>query len=289
MSRRRISAVPSHRIAGLLLACAILSLASCSQQASDPATKPSSEATASRASEPAKIDAVLISAAASTKDVLEELTAKLREKSKTEIKLNTGPSNSLANQIIAGSPVDLFLSANQQWADEVVKAGLAESSTPLLTNRLVLVVPSANPGTVREPNDLLNESVKKIALAGEKVPAGIYAGQALTKLELIDPLSQAGKIVRGQDVRTALSYVERGEAEAGIVYSTDVGTATGVTTVHEFDPALHDEIVYSLVLLKQSASKPAAKEFFQFLQSPDSDATFQKFGFSRLPAPGGQP
>jgi molybdate transport system substrate-binding protein len=231
-------------------------------------------------------EAVLFSAAASAKGVLEELIAKFREKSSAEIKLNAGSSNGLANQIIAGSPVDLFLSANQQWADEVVKAGLAESSTPLLTNRLVLVVPSANPGAVRGPKDLLNESVKKIALAGENVPAGIYAGQALTKLELLDPLSQAGKIVRGQDVRSALSYVERGEAEAGIVYSTDVSAASGVKTVHEFDSALHDEIVYSLVLLKQSASRPAAKEFFQFLQSPDADETFQKFGFWRLTARG---
>ena len=117
----------------------------------------------------------------------------------------------------------------------------------LLTNQLVIVVPSGNPGDVREPKDLLSDKVKKIALAGEKVPAGMYAEQALTKLDLLPQLTAAQKIVRGQDVRNTLSFVERGEAEAGIVYSTDVRIASGVTTAHEFDASLHDEIVYVLV------------------------------------------
>src|SRR4029077_11175574 len=134
----------------------------------------------------------------------------------TEVKVNPGPSSGLANQVIADAPVDLFLSASQQWADEVNKHDKAAAMTRLLTNKLVIAVPAANPGGVKEPKDLLSAAVKKIALAGEKVPAGIYADQALTKLKLLQPLESAGKIVRGQDVRSALSYVERGEAEAGI-------------------------------------------------------------------------
>ena len=85
-----------------------------------------------------------------------------------------------------------------------------------------------------------------------------------------------------QDVRTALAYVERGEAEAGIVYSTDLLAAKNVVKVHEFDPALHDEIVYVLVLLKHGEDNQAAKGFFTFLQSKEADATLQKFGFERI-------
>ena len=152
-----------------------------------------------------------------------------------EVKVNLGPSSGLAGQILAGAPADLFLSANQEWADEVQKAGQTATATRLLTNRLVIVVPTGNPGGVQKPDDLLSDKVKKIALAGEKVPAGMYADQSLEKLGLLKKLTDAGKIVRGQDVRSALSYVERGEAEAGIVYSTDVGSAEGVEQEYEFD------------------------------------------------------
>ena len=135
---------------------------------------------------------------------------------------------------------------------------------------------------MREPKDLLSDKVEKIALAGEKVPAGMYAEQALTKLDLLPQLTAAQKIVRGQDVRNTLSFVERGEAEAGIVYSTDVRIASGVTTAHEFDASLHDEIVYVLVLLKHESELPAAREFFEFLQSPLADDAYGRFGFARL-------
>ncbi|HEY2881869.1 MAG TPA: molybdate ABC transporter substrate-binding protein, partial [Pirellulales bacterium] len=184
----------------------------------------------------------------------------------------------------AGAPADLFLSANQQWADEVQKAGHTADTVRLLTNRLVIVTPAGNPGEVHKPEDLLADKVKKIALAGEKVPAGMYADQSLEKLGLLKKLTDGDKIVRGQDVRSALSYVQRGEAEAGIVYSTDVDSAPGVTLVYEFDPRLHDEIVYVLVLLKRDNENSAAKKFFEFLQSPAADAVYAKLGFSRLSA-----
>ena len=214
---------------------------------------------------------------------MESLAEKFAVKTETEVKVNPGPSSGLASQIIAGAPADLFLSANQKWADEVEKSGKAVAMARLLTNSLVLVVPESNPGGVKEPKDLLSPEVKKIALAGEKVPAGTYADQALTKLELLEPLVAAGKIVRGQDVRSALSFVERGEAEAGIVYSTDLAAAQCVKTVHEFDPTLHDEIVYVLVLLKEDEPAPRAKELFDFLQSAEADAVYAQFGFTRLP------
>lgn len=213
------------------------------------------------------------------------LVAEFKTRSpRVEIKLNAGPSSGLANQIIAGAPADLFLSANEQWAGEVDKAGHSAASVALLTNSLVLVAPKDNPAGVAEPEDLLSDKVKKVALAGEQVPAGIYADQALKALGLADKLTAGGKIVRGQDVQSALSYVERGEADAGIVYSTDVASAPGVKVVHEFDPKLHDKIVYMLVLVKPESGAPpaAAREFYEFLQSEAAEKTFQEFGFERL-------
>jgi molybdate transport system substrate-binding protein len=255
------------RCFSLIAALCCLVLLSCGQS---PKTPP---ATAARLS-------VLFSVAASTNDIAETLAAKFGEGAQVEIKINPGPSSGLANQIIEGAPADLFLSANKQWADKVVAAGLAESSRPLLTNKLVIVVPKGNPAGVKTPQDLASKKVQKLALAGEKVPAGMYADQALGKLALLEPLQE--KIVRGQDVRTALAYVERGEAEAGIVYATDAIHSQEVEMVHKFDPALHDEVVYMLVVLKHGAKNPHAQRFYDFLLSDDADVVYVGAGFERL-------
>jgi molybdate transport system substrate-binding protein len=228
----------------------------------------------------------LLSAAASTKELMESLAEQFAKKSKHTLKVNPGSSNSLAGQIIAGAPADLFLSASQEWADKVTGAKLSSQQVKLLSNKLVLIVPKGNPAGIKEPKDLTKAAVKKIALAGEKVPAGKYADQALTKLGLLDGLVKAKKIVRGQDVRTALAYVERGEVEAGIVYSTDLVGAKNVEQFGEFDPKLHDEIIYVLVLLKRGEDNPAAKGFFEFLKSDEANESYKKFGFER---PSGKP
>jgi molybdate transport system substrate-binding protein len=234
-------------------------------------------------------DAITISAAASTKEAIEALAAKFTERTGTKVQVNLGPSSGLANQILAGAPADLFLSASVEWGAKVKAASQAEADTRLLTNRLVLIVPQGNPASVRKPQDLTGGNVQKIALAGEQVPAGKYADQALAKLGLLEKLVATGKIARGQDVRSALSYVARGEAEAGIVYSTDVAAAQDVETVYEFDPSLHDEIVYPLVLLKHGNANPAARKFYDFLRSPDANATYTQFGFSRIHESTSQP
>src|SRR4051812_15098021 len=105
---------------------------------------------------------VIMSAAASTKDVLEALVKAFQSGTKAEIKINAGPSNGLANQILNGAPADLFLSASEQCAKEVEKGGQAESLVRLLTNKLVLVVPKDNPADVHEPKDLLSVKMKKL-------------------------------------------------------------------------------------------------------------------------------
>ncbi len=227
---------------------------------------------------------ITLSAAASTKDAIEKVVAEYQLLSNDKININTGASNALANQILNGAPVDLFLSASPRWAEEVESAGLASRSVKLLTNRLAIIVPRGNHAAVESPEDLLKPAVKKIALAGSSVPAGQYAEQALSKLNLMTSLSSENKIVRGQDVRTALSYVEQGEAEAGIVYTTDAAISEHVMLVHEFAPHLHDEIVYELVILKQSEVNTSLDKFVGFIESPQAEKIFLQFGFQRLSA-----
>lgn len=253
----------------------LILVASCSRQES---VKPQSGQSAKK-----KIPALIMSAAASTTDAMEQLTKKFLDESGIEVKVNAGPSNGLATQIIEGAPADLFLSASREWADKVAASGKATEDVELLTNRLAVVVPKGNPAQIKRSEDLTSPKLKSLALAGEGVPAGRYADQALSKLELLQQLTDEKRIARGQDVRATLSYVEQGEAEAGIVYVTDAAISPSVEIAFEFDPTLHDEIVYVLVLLKHADENPSARKFYEFLQSDDAEQIFTKFGFMLLP------
>ena len=206
-------------------------------------------------------------AAASTKDAIAEIAQAFEQEMGVKVVVGSGPSNALANQIINGAKADLFLSANRAWADKVKSEGLADGVQPLLGNDLVIIVPKGNPAKIAAPKDLTAKSVTRIALAGEKVPAGNYAQQALESLKLYHDLAAAKKIVRGEDVRATLTYVERGEVEAGIVYATDAKISDKVAAVYTFDPKTYDKIVYPLVLTKQGKQNAAAVKFQAYLVS----------------------
>jgi molybdate transport system substrate-binding protein len=135
---------------------------------------------------------------------------------------------------------------------------------------------------VTGPRDLTGAEVRRVALAGPNVPAGIYARQALQKLRLWDALEKGRRVVSGENVRVTLAYVERGEVEAGIVYSTDARITKQVEQVHAFDPSTHDPIRYPLVLLQRGAGHAGARKFYDYLRSPGAGEVFRKYGFSVL-------
>jgi molybdate transport system substrate-binding protein len=226
--------------------------------------------------------AVVCAVAASTKDAVKEVASLFTKDTGIEIKLNADDSSKLAAQIANDAPADFFLSANEKWADFVKEKGFAAESVPLLGNRLVIVAPKGNPAAVTKPEDLIKPAVKRVAVAGPTVPAGIYARQALTGLKLWDDLESAKKIVAGENVRVTLTYVERGEVEAGLVYETDAGISTLVEVVYTFESGSHDPIVYPLVLLKAGEKNPGARKFYEYLQTPAATKIFQKYGFTRL-------
>jgi molybdate transport system substrate-binding protein len=223
---------------------------------------------------------VLVLAAASTQDALREIADRFTKETGIEVVLNADDSGRLANQIVNGAPADLFLSANEKWADFVREKGFAQEVKPLLGNTLVLVVPRGNPGHVAEAKDLRLPGVRRVALAGPTVPAGIYARQALKKLNLLEEIESRGKVVPGENVRVTLAYVENGEVEAGIVYATDARITDRVEVVATFDPSTHDPIVYPLVLLTRAEGKDGARRLRDFLQGPAAADVFRRAGFT---------
>lgn len=225
---------------------------------------------------------VLVMAAASTQDAVQELADILRERHGIVMTISTAGSNALAQQILAGAPGDIFLSADPQWVEEIAKAGHVAETVPLLGNDLVLVVPEANRSGVRGPRDLLSDRVRHVALAGEDVPAGRYAERALESLGLLETLSASGRVVRGQNVRMALAYVERGEVDAGIVYATDAAVASSVRIVHTFRREDYPPLIYPLVLTSRGSRNPAAVAAFGFFRSAEAGEVFVRYGFRFL-------
>ncbi len=226
---------------------------------------------------------VTVLSAASLSESIREIAVEFEAANPgTRVRISTGPANGLAEQILAGAPADVFLSANEKWADVVVDQGLAIKKVNFLTNRLVLIVPKGNPARIKSINDLTLDRVSKVAMAGVHVPAGTYASQALEKLNLLKALSETKRFVFGSDVRITLSYVERGEADAGFVYATDAQVSNDVEVISEVDPELHDPIIYSAVLLKSAQDNETASNFLMFLLTKSGKSSFEKHGFRIL-------
>jgi len=233
----------------------------------------------------ARSETVLICAAASTAEAVEAATRAFeRANPGVEVKLNLASSAALARQIEQGAPADLFLSANQEWADQIARTDQAAAQMELLGNRLVAVVPKGSTISLGKPADLASDGVRRIAVADvDSVPAGIYARQAFVKLGLWEDVRR--KLVPGDDVRQALGYVETGAADVGIVYATDAVASSHVQVAFTFDAGLTDPIRYPLVLLKRSSSGGTGARLFEFLQSEEAAAIFRRHGFSTLAAP----
>ena len=229
--------------------------------------------------------AILFNAASSTTEAVERIRDNFVNKTGHQVELNFGSTATLATQIENGGDVDLFLSANEEWADEVSinRRGTSRvlRRVNLLSNRLVVVVPQYSTHSVGNLEDLLDSAFEVIALADALVPAGVYAKEALENLGLWEKLHP--KLVYGDNVRTTLTYVETESVQAGIVYATDAAATRHVRVFLEIDPSLHKQIRYPLLLLRHSARHAGASEFFEYLTGPEAVAVFTELGFSVLP------
>lgn len=231
----------------------------------------------------AKETAVTVFAASSLTDVLKQVGAQFAAEGHPAPVFNFAASSELARQIEQGAGADVFISADEAWMDYVADKNLIDpaSRKTLLTNTLMLVTPSDRPINIDlNPNADLAAALKggKLAMGNpDSVPAGKYGKEALEKLGAWAGVEAS--VVRAENVRSALRFVEAGEAAAGIVYGTDAKAAGDKVAIAGTFPAdSHTPITYPAAII--AGKEPGgAGAFLEFLSSPKAAETFQAAGF----------
>jgi molybdate transport system substrate-binding protein len=222
-------------------------------------------------------------AAASLTDAMKDISALWQKDGHEALRQSFASSSTLARQIEQGAPANLFASADEKWMDYLADHKLiaADTRKNLLSNDLVLIVPANKPAKIRighgfDIASLLGGTGRIATGDPAHVPVGIYAQQALTRLGVWDVV--APRLARTDDVRAALLLVERGEAPAGIVYSTDAAASKGVVIAGTFPADSHDPITYPFAVTA-SGDTPEARALMGFLQGAPAREVFVRHGF----------
>jgi molybdate transport system substrate-binding protein len=257
----------------------VLALVGCSNQN----TNTSSAVTANNpvSSSAAAIN-LNISAASSLTDAIKAINALYREaKPNIAITANFASSGTLQTQIENGAPVDIFISAAAAQMDNLQKKGilLNETRQNLLNNKVVLIVPADSNLAINSFAGLGADDIKKIAIGDpNSVPAGAYAVQVFDELGITAEIQP--KEVLASDARQVLTYVEGGNVDVGIVYSTDALISTRVKVAAIAPSDINAKIVYPVGIIKASKNPNAAKDYVSFLFGAQAKAVFEKYGFS---------
>jgi len=226
---------------------------------------------------------LIIFAAASLKDALDEANAAYQHENSQETATSYAASSTLAKQIEAAAPADVFISADLDWMDYLAKRNLIKPETRanLLGNRLVLIAPVNSPLNLAiGPNFSLAQALGngRLAIADPNgVPAGRYGKAALESLGVWSTI--ADRLAPAENVRAALALVARGETPLGIVYQTDAASDKDVKIVGIFPQDTHPPIIYPIAVVV-SSTNPAALGYLAYLKSRAARPTFEKHGFT---------
>jgi len=215
-------------------------------------------------SEPEEKNEIIISVAASLTEGIEELAKTYTRDTGTEVRINTGGSGSLKRQVENGAPVDFIFLASKRYVEELVKGDLLKKREDLLSNILVVAG--------KEEIDSLRD-IKGLVAMGDPdfVPAGRYAREALTRSGVWDEIEK--NLLLTKDVRSALSYINRGEVDYSVVYQTDAILLKD-SVIYEIDREMYSPIIYSAGV--KSGSKEGQKFNDYLLENID---VFEKYGF----------
>ena len=197
---------------------------------------------------------------------------------------NFAGSQALRTQIEESAPADVFASASGKEMETLIASNFVVKDVPqvFLTNKLVVILPADNPAKLEKLQDLANSGIK-IVLAAEEVPVGKYARQAL---DLMDTSFGAGykekvlgNVVSNEDnVKQVVAKVQLGEADAGIVYVSDIVAATELKSI-EIPTELNVIAKYPITPLTKSENAELATKFVEYVLSAEGQAVLAKWGF----------
>lgn len=259
-----------------ILLASLLVLTACSSSGD----RGSTDGTANTASALPATDAtpastqVTVFAASSLTDAFDSLTTAFEaEHPGITVTVNTGASSELAAQILQGAPADVFAAADTTNMQKVVDAGAAADPVTFATNRLAIMVEPSNPRQVTSLADLARPDLA-VVLCAPEVPCGRYAAQVLGDAGVqVTPKSLE------QNVKAVVTKVTAGEADAGIVYWTDVLAARGAAAGIEIPAELNVTATYPIAVTKDAADAAAAQAFVAFVTSPAGRSVLDGFGF----------
>ena len=226
--------------------------------------------------------AITVFAAASLTNALQDLGDAFTKDTSIPVRFSFAASSALARQIENGSRADLFFSADLEWMDYLQARKLIQPASrhDVLGNQLVLIAPVDSKIKLKiAPHFALADAVGTGRLATgdpDSVPVGRYAHEALANLGVWDQV--AARLVRADSVRSALAFVDRGEAVLGIVYATDASVDKNVRVVDVFPPDTHMPIIYPAALTM--SAKPGAAKFLAYIRGPAGNLAFQHYGFT---------
>ena len=225
---------------------------------------------------------ILVAAAASLKNAYEDELIPMFEEQYPGVTVEGtyDSSGKLQTQIEEGLEADVFMSAATKQMKALDEEGMIASDTivNLLENKIVLIVPTGSDSKIYSFEKIGDAA--SIALGDpESVPAGQYAKEALTNLNVWDSIQD--KVSFGTNVTEVLNQVAAASADAGIVYATDAASkADQVTVVAEApEGSLEKKVIYPVAVVKATAHEDAAKAFVDFLQTPEAIAVFESYGF----------
>ena len=226
---------------------------------------------------------LLIAAAASLEYSMEEKLIPLFEEQNPGVKVEGSydSSGKLQTQIEEGMEADLFFSAATKQMNALTEEGYIkeDSEKKLLENKIVAIVPKDSDLEINSFEDLVKADT--IALGDPaSVPAGQYAQEALTSLDLWDAVS--AKASFGTNVTEVLNWVAEGSADAGVVYATDAAARAEDVEVKAEAPegSLEKPVIYPEAILERTEHSEEAEAFLTFLQSEEAGEIFEEYGFT---------
>ena len=279
-------------VAGLLLACTPLppGPAPGSARSTDapPAKPPAATAGTNPAAAVSAGGEVTVFAAASLADAFREIGERFQAANpNSRVTFNFGASTQLRTQLEQGAQADVFASADQAQMDRAREAGrIVGPDVTFASNRLVVIAPAANPGRVQGPADLARPGLKVVTTLPE-VPIGVYTQAMLDKMsrdprfgrEFRDRVN-ANVVSREANVRQIVAKVQLGEADAGVVYASDV-TPQAAPRLATFDvPDQFNSIAtYPIALVAAAPQLEAGRAFVDLVLSPAGQAVLARWSF----------